>query len=106
MRCDIVDSVVRVRSVAFAVAGLVAERRERFAREVLRAVGRDFEVVLDADLNAYSWPHANISPDGQWIAFETDHTGQSDLWIVRRDGSDLQSVANSGEWERGPIWRP
>lgn len=27
------------------------------------------EVVLDADLNAYSWPHANISPDGQWIAY-------------------------------------
>ena len=35
------------------------------------------------------------SPDGEWIAF-TDGEGGADLWIVRRDGTDLRQLTNAG----------
>jgi dipeptidyl aminopeptidase/acylaminoacyl peptidase len=45
----------------------------------------------------------SISPDGQRVVFErtTDLSGQSDLWIVQRDGSGLRllvSNASSAAW--------
>ncbi len=53
-----------------------------------------------------------FSPDGQWIAFTSDRLGKSErsgdnLWLMRRDGTDLQQVTNETfRLVNGPAWSP
>jgi dipeptidyl aminopeptidase/acylaminoacyl peptidase len=82
-----------------------------------------FEDVIDESSNLYEYSFAggsvhkitslaneyvrgfSISPDGQRVVFErtSDLAGQSDLWIVQRDGSGLRLLApNAGS----PAWNP
>jgi Tol biopolymer transport system component len=47
------------------------------------------------------------SPDNQWIAFVTTHTGNDELWSVRVDGSDARWLTrNDWEWDKHPSWSP
>lgn len=52
------------------------------------------------------------SPDGKWIAFTSDRTGKSErggdnIWIMRRDGSDLKQITNETfRLLNGPAWSP
>ncbi len=53
-----------------------------------------------------------FSPDGKWIAFTSDRNGKSErsgdnIWIMRRDGSDLRQVTNETyRLVNGPTWSP
>lgn len=40
--------------------------------------------------------HPAISPDGSQIAFISDRSGQSNLWVMNSDGSDAKQVFNEG----------
>lgn len=42
----------------------------------------------------------DYTPDGQWIWFNSDRGGSSDLWRIRPDGSDLQQMTDTDrvEW--------
>ena len=50
--------------------------------------------------NGVSWDmQPRFSPDGEWISFTSDRTGKSErggdnIWIMRRDGSDVRQVTN------------
>jgi hypothetical protein len=52
------------------------------------------------------------SPDGEWLAFVHDNPRNvyepSSLWIVRRDGTDLQMLYEGIEWSSlgYPLWSP
>lgn len=47
------------------------------------------------------------SPDGQFIAFQSNRTGLSRLWVMRADGSDpRQVVVDEGTVESAPAWSP
>jgi WD40 repeat protein len=46
------------------------------------------------------------SPDGKWIAFESDRTGQPEIFLVRPDGSDLRQLTHTDEGAGLPIWSP
>ncbi len=48
---------------------------------------------------------ADVSPDGAWLAFSTSG-GQEDLFIVRRDGSELRQLTNDPARDRNPVWSP
>lgn len=50
------------------------------------------------------WP--TWSPDGQWIAFESDRGGDREIWKMRVDGSDLFRLTNSLGEDRHPDWAP
>lgn len=57
--------------------------------------------------------HAEVSPDGQWIAFIEKHDAGNQLWVIRKDGSQkrqLQSFQGSllGEYDHhyGIAWSP
>ncbi|BDI61516.1 prolyl oligopeptidase family serine peptidase [Qipengyuania nanhaisediminis] len=48
---------------------------------------------------------ANLSPDGEWIAFSWDVTGQSELWVMPASGGSPRQVT----FETGvsaPVWTP
>ena len=51
------------------------------------------------------------SRDGQWLAFQGTKTvgsGESEIFIVRADGSGMRQVTSSppGSWSRAPTWSP
>jgi Tol biopolymer transport system component len=46
------------------------------------------------------------SPDGQQIVFTGLDGGVSDLFIVRKDGSDLRRLTNDRYAQRDPVWSP
>ena len=51
--------------------------------------------------------HPRFSPDGEWIAFISDRSGQDNLWIMRTDGSDAVAVFSSGTARANqPTWTP
>jgi serine/threonine protein kinase/Tol biopolymer transport system component/Flp pilus assembly protein TadD len=51
----------------------------------------------------YAWPR--WSPDGKRIAFSSRRTGDYELWIVNRDGSDLRQLTQSSGGHYTP-WSP
>jgi WD40-like Beta Propeller Repeat len=40
--------------------------------------------------------HPRVSPDGRWIAFDSDRDGERGVYIARRDGANLQRVSGDG----------
>ena len=50
------------------------------------------------------WP--TWSPDGGRIAFESDRSGNWDIWVMNADGSGLTNLSRSPEDEVYPAWSP
>lgn len=48
----------------------------------------------------------SFSPDGQWIAFESERSGNWDIWLVRPDGSDLTQITRDINDDYYPAWSP
>jgi Tol biopolymer transport system component len=46
------------------------------------------------------------SPDGEWIAFASNHEGVYDIYLIRPDGSELTRITNSPEQELSVGWGP
>ncbi|MEW6285093.1 MAG: hypothetical protein AB1509_02600 [Chloroflexota bacterium] len=50
---------------------------------------------------------ASYSPDGQWIAFNSQRNNdQADLFVMRADGSDLRQITDNPEPDWQPQWEP
>jgi Tol biopolymer transport system component len=48
-----------------------------------------------------------FSPDGEWIAFASERSGSTDIWIGRHDGSGLRRVTFlDGQSAGTPRWSP
>lgn len=59
--------------------------------------------LTDPDTND-GWP--TWSPDGQRIAFESDRSGNWEIWAVNVDGSGLQPLTDHPSQDRFPAWSP
>ncbi|HXN21212.1 MAG TPA: PDZ domain-containing protein [Candidatus Dormibacteraeota bacterium] len=47
------------------------------------------------------------SPDGKWIAYLSDHTGEYELYIRPQQGGDETRITSDGKMYRyGPLWSP
>jgi Tol biopolymer transport system component len=44
------------------------------------------------------------SPDGEWIAFASNHKGNYDLYLIRPDGGDMHRILATPEHELSVGW--
>jgi TolB protein len=46
------------------------------------------------------------SPDGALIAFDSDRSGDRQVYVIRPDGTALREVTTGPGTHQGPAWRP
>ena len=56
--------------------------------------------------NDYNDRYASYSPDGQWILFESDRSGNWDIYIMDEAGRQIRMLTESDNDERRPSWHP
>ena len=64
----------------------------------------DLHVITVLDDGARNY-HAQPSPDGQLVAFDSDRDGERGVYIVDRDGANVRRVSGSG-YAAVPSWSP
>jgi Tol biopolymer transport system component len=47
-----------------------------------------------------------LSPDGQWLAFDSDRSGNMDIYKMRIDGTGLQQLTRDSADDFRPSWSP
>jgi serine/threonine protein kinase len=49
----------------------------------------------------------SISPDGQWIAYESWPDGTNhDVYIIKVNGTERHRLTSDKDWDFGPAWKP
>jgi dipeptidyl aminopeptidase/acylaminoacyl peptidase len=46
------------------------------------------------------------SPDGQWIVFVSNKSGNNEIWLIHPDGTGAEQVTANGLDNSGPSWSP
>ena len=50
---------------------------------------------------------SSFSPDSEWIAFAQTGVGsQPDIFVMRRDGTEVAPLTQTPEWDSAPDWGP
>ncbi len=50
--------------------------------------------------------HVDITPDGEWIAYDSNLSGNQDIWIMRADGSGRRKLTRNPAHDWAPRWSP
>ncbi len=87
------------------------ERDARSAIEVATAgsqTGGDLGIMTIADDGSHNY-HAQPSPDGRFVAFDSDRDGERGIYVAKRDGSQVRRVSGEGyaavpTWSRNNEW--
>ena len=58
--------------------------------------------LLGGDNSSQRYP--SYSPDGNWITFSSDKSGNWDIYVARADGSHSTDITNSPSDEIQPSW--
>jgi Tol biopolymer transport system component len=48
----------------------------------------------------------NLSPNGEWLAFDSQGGKQEDLFVIMRDGTSLRQLTDDLHKDRQPRWSP
>ena len=81
---------------------------------VMRADGSGRQRLTDTDKDK-GYHEPAWSPDGKWIAFtretrcdpcSTDTIFESDLMVMKRDGTDMRALTNDAAFDGAPTWAP
>lgn len=59
---------------------------------------------LTDDGGSEGWP--TWSPDGKWIAFQSDRGGNWDIWAIKLDGTGLTQLTTFSRADRYAAWSP
>lgn len=87
------------------------ERDARSAIEVATAgsqTGGDLGIMTIVDDGSHNY-HAQPSPDGRLVAFDSDRDGERGVYVANRDGSHVRRVSGAGyaavpTWSRNNEW--
>jgi tricorn protease len=109
---DDVEARPEIRSVANEIRG--AAISPSGSRAVFEARGDIFTVPAEhgspRDITMTPGTHEqnpSWSPDGKWIAYLSDKTGEFELYIRPQMGGDETRITNDGnEYRYGPVWSP
>jgi hypothetical protein len=66
--------------------------------------GGDLGIMTVVDDGARNY-HAQPSPDGQFVAFDSDRDGERGVYVANRDGSQVRRVSGPG-YAAAPTWAP
>jgi WD40 repeat protein len=83
------------------------ERDARSAIEVASAgsqTGGDLGIMKIVDDGSHNY-HAQPSPDGRFVAFDSDRDGERAIYVANRDGSQVRRVSGAG-YAAAPTWSP
>lgn len=63
--------------------------------------GEEKQLIPDGSVgNLYpSW-----SPDGSMIAFLSNRSGTSEIWVIDQNGKNLQQLTTTNTWHSAPVW--
>ena len=107
---------VRERPVLHPALQAVKGELVYFAK---RETGADSEPVFEiVTLDLVTWEtrrfgagggsstYPQPSPDGRWIAFQSDVDGDFEVYLVNRLGGQLRQLTQNTLWDRLPSWSP
>src|SRR6478672_139012 len=82
---------------------LFSARGDIFTVPVEHGGVRNLTKSSDSNDRFPSW-----SPDGRWISYISDKTGEEEIWVVAQDGSSApQQITTGGQAQRyGTLWSP
>ncbi len=83
------------------------ERDARSAIEVANAgsqIGGDLGIMTIVDDGSHNY-HAQPSPDGRLVAFDSDRDGERGVYVANRDGTQVRRVSGAG-YAAVPTWSP
>lgn len=83
--------------------------RERDARSAIElastdSLGGDLGIMTIVDDGSRNY-HAQPSPDGRFVAFDSDRDGERGVYVANRDGSQVRRVSGAG-YAAAPTWSP
>src|SRR5262249_26669330 len=67
-----------------------------------RSGGESIKVAKSTQLD---W-NPNFSSDGKRIAFESERSGEHEIWLSNLDGSDVIRLTSLATWSGNPRWSP
>jgi TolB protein len=71
---------------------------------MVRPNGTDRHTINDA--SDIGWISGSFSPDGTMLVWSHAPTGTPDVYVMDGDGSNIQNLTQSPDWESGPDWGP
>jgi len=95
------------KTIAFHMVWINGERH-RSELFLMKADGSAQRQITHTPGGKSSW-RASWSPDGRRLAFASDRDGNHDIYVMNRDGSDIQrltATAGSGKHSWNPSWSP
>ncbi len=86
-----------------------------FARRDSSAASQPLFEIVTLDLSTWEERRFNAggsssypqpSPDGRWIAFQSDRDGDFEIYLANRNGGQLRQLTQNAVWDRLPAWSP
>ena len=91
-------------SALFFHTGGSRDAQSALATAPADASGGDLGVMTIVDDGARNY-HVQPSPDGAYIAFDSDRDGERGVYVARRDGSNVRRISGAG-YAAVPTWSP
>ena len=68
--------------------------------------GRNNHLLTPDSPSPTLFPTLTWAPDGRSIAYETDRTGNGDIYVIGADGHSKVQLTSSAAGDTEPSWQP